>query len=302
MGAIHRLDRVGDRPRRGSPPSTRRSSSTSTTSTARSRPGTIPTPRSTRPSPSSAASVPPRPRRPPLCWGDSRIGNMIFADDGSRGGGARLGDGDSRRPGAGPGLVPAARPAPPRGLRRARACPGSPTARPSIARWEAGQRPLRRAPRLVRAPRRRPLRADPHPGHEAPRHQRACSPARRRWPTTRPAASCCVASSTSGPDAPPPTEAPCSRPSTTCRSTRSPQPIRPAGHQRSQLLRPLLLQLPPVLRRAVPHHRAWASTRTSASPTPSPSCAAATSTGWCGPPASSASTGWTPRSGRSGSR
>jgi aminoglycoside phosphotransferase (APT) family kinase protein len=30
-----------------------------------------------------AASMPPAPADPALCWGDSRIGNMIFADDGS---------------------------------------------------------------------------------------------------------------------------------------------------------------------------------------------------------------------------
>ena len=73
------------------------------------------------------------------------------------------------------------------------------------------------------------------------------------------------------------------------------------GHQRPQLLRPLLLQPPRVQRRAHAHLRARASTPTWACRTRSRACARATSTGSCGRRGRWA-TGWTRPSGPSGSR
>ena len=134
--------------------------------------------------------------RPALCWGDSRIGNMIFGDDQRGRRGPRLGDGHGRRPGAGPRLVPAARPPPRDGLRR-RPPARAPAARGVDRPVGGGQRALRRAPRVVRAARRRPLRVDHGPRDEAARQHAASSPAPPRAPSTRPAPACSSRCSTS---------------------------------------------------------------------------------------------------------
>ena len=89
--------RVGERPRHdgGDPPPrprrhrprldrgrvARRAARSSTASTAPSRAATCPTPSSTRPSRSSRPPSRRPPTDPALCWGDSRIGNMIFGAD-----------------------------------------------------------------------------------------------------------------------------------------------------------------------------------------------------------------------------
>ena len=215
------------------------------------------------------------------------------------GGGARLGDGHRRRPRAGPGLVPAARPPPheafdvPRLARPAR--PGR-VDRPV----GGGQRSLRRAPRVVRAARRHAVRLDHGAGDEAARLERRRSRVPPRWPSTRPAAACSPRCSTSAADKHEETR--CSRPPTTCRSTRWPSPsARPATSDRNFYDRyyfnchPCSDELFLIMGHGpVPEPRG--------APTPSPSCGAATSTVSCGPPASSGSTGSTPRSARSRSR
>ena len=157
----------GHRPRRDRAAHARPSSSQLDHEYRRSRPRAIRTPRSRRRSPSSATPCRPPPS-PALCWGDSRIGNMIFADDGTV---AAVLDWE---------MVTAGDPVQDLGwyllLDRHHheafdvpRQPGLLDRAGSIARWEAGQRPLGRAPRLVRAAGRCPLRGDPHPCDEAPR-------------------------------------------------------------------------------------------------------------------------------------
>ena len=96
-GRIHQLDRAALGldwiARRHARPS----SSRSTASTARSRAATCPTRRWTAPSRSSRRPCRPPTDAPALCWGDSRIGNMIFGADQRGRRGARLGDGHRRR-------------------------------------------------------------------------------------------------------------------------------------------------------------------------------------------------------------
>ena len=83
MGAIHRLDREGIGLGDIAPRTPAEQLEPRPRVPAVRRRATTPTPRSRRPSPSSRRSVPPAAVEPALCWGDSRIGNMIFADDGT---------------------------------------------------------------------------------------------------------------------------------------------------------------------------------------------------------------------------
>ena len=198
--------RVGERPRHdgGDPPARPRRRSGSTGSrdvsparAARARPRVPhvrlrrrPVPRrSTAPSRSSRRASRRPADRPALCWGDSRIGNMIFGADQRV---AAVLDWE---------MVTAGDPVQDLAwyllLDRHHTMafdvprlPGLPAARGVDRPLGGGERPLGRAPRVVRAARRGPLRVDHGARDEAARLAPASSPAPPRAPSTRPAPAC----------------------------------------------------------------------------------------------------------------
>ena len=241
------------------------------------------------------ATVPPATERPALCWGDSRIGNMIFGADQRV---AAVLDWE---------MVTAGDPVQDLAwyllLDRHHVMafdvarlPGLPAAGGVDRPLGGGQRPLGRAPRVVRAARRRPLRVDHGAGDEAARQHRRVPRCRRgrlrpdRHPPARADARRTL-----------PRSDRCSRRSTTSRSTRSRS--RCASRRTSDRnfydryyfnCHPCSDELFLVMGMGqYPNlgvQDAFAL------------CAAATSTGSCARRASSGSTGSTRRSVRSGSR